>query len=89
MEHKSYSILNRENNSDAFYQNLGIFADIVVSKGYLKLGKPVDVYNAYIRRNDNNSKFASRDELILELIMIGVFWRNYMSRAAKVSSVSL
>lgn len=88
MVQSPYSILNKENNSDAFYQNLEIFTDIVLSRGYTKLGKLVDSHYAYIQRKSSSRISVGRDEFMLELIMIGVFWRNYMSRAAKVSSVS-
>ncbi|HEX2935712.1 MAG TPA: DUF116 domain-containing protein [Bacteroidales bacterium] len=89
MDHAPYSILNKENNSDAFYQNLELFTDIVLSRGYTKLGKLVDGHYTYIQRKPNSGISVSRDEFMLELIMVGVFWRNYISRATRVSSVSL
>jgi uncharacterized protein len=87
MEHLPYSILNKENNSDAFYQNLEIFTEIVLSRGYTKLGKSLDEYYAYVQNQSGRSLIRNREEFLLELIMIGVFWRNYVSRATRVSPV--
>lgn len=85
MEYLPYSILNKEDNSNAFYQNLEIFTDIVLSSGYATLGKIVDDYYTFIETR-KIEKTRTRYEYLLELIMIGVFWRNYISRAHQAPS---
>jgi hypothetical protein len=74
--------VNKEDNSDAFYQNLEIFTDIILSRGYASLGNFVDAYYTFVE-DHQIEKSRTRSEYLLELIMIGILWRNYISRADK------
>jgi uncharacterized protein len=83
----TYSLANKEQNSGSFYLMLNIFTDLITDSASVKLHGIVKNYIPWLKQN-KTKKIRSDDEYYLELIMMGVFWNNYASKAVQTSSFS-
>lgn len=75
----TYSLKAGERNSDRFYQKLAAFSDVVIAAGERRLESLVVPFEA-----QSQSEF-SRPELVFDLLVLGVLWREYGSEAVKFS----
>ena len=75
----TYSLKAGERNSDRFYQELGAFTDMVIATGERRLKSLVVPFEVH-----SQSEF-SRPELVFDLLVLGVLWREYGQEAVKLS----
>lgn len=83
----TYNLKETNSESDAFYQNLGVFTDAVLNEASLLLMPFASDYYSYIKQYQKE-KLRSKEEYLLELIMTGIFWRNYIYKAEKTAHLS-
>lgn len=83
----TYNLRENNTDSDTFYQNLGSFTDTVLKEADLLLMPYVTDYYNYIAQHQIE-KLRSKEEYLLELIMTGIFWRNYIHKAEKTAHLS-
>lgn len=83
----TYSLLKNQSNSDQFYTELSTFTDTILDEGYADLGSYVDKYFTYLK-NSNLESVCTENEYLLELIMTGIFWKNYIHKADKTKYLS-
>jgi uncharacterized protein len=83
----TYSLVEKEQNSGSFYIMLNVFTDLVLDSAYIKLGNSIDDYTKWLT-NNKIEKVRSKEEYILELITLGIFWNNYASKAIQTNRLS-
>ncbi|MDP4209741.1 MAG: DUF116 domain-containing protein [Bacteroidota bacterium] len=83
----TYSLYGTNNNSEQFYGELHSFSNQILSEAYPLLGDIVDSYMAYVSEK-NIEVLRTRDEYLLEALIIGVLWQNYSSNALKSNFIS-
>lgn len=82
----TYNLKGTNCNSDRFYQNLTVFTDrILEESGSLML--IADDYCSFVQKN-RLEPLRTKEEYLLELIMTGIFWRNYFHKAEKTARLS-
>ncbi|MBK7029287.1 MAG: DUF116 domain-containing protein [Bacteroidales bacterium] len=82
-----YSLNAEQQNSDSFYLDLECFTDLMILKADACLGRFTEDY--YIHNQRLNKRIdSSRHEYLLELLMIGIFWTNYSTKAIKTNRFS-
>lgn len=81
-------VVNNEINSDNFYINLGRFAQDVVESSHNQLGVFIEEYIQFIKTN-SVEKLNTYNEYLLELVMIGVFTKNYIGNAHKTNKLAI
>jgi uncharacterized protein len=83
----TYSLRNNQNNSNTFYNDLGQLTDNIIKKAYGQLGEYVDSFCQFLKKN-SSGPIRTHDEYLLELIMAGIFLRNYAGTAVKANYLS-
>jgi len=90
----TYSLKNREKNSDPYYIEIEKFADAFIQKGELCIGRILDEYTSFLcERGTENSR--SREENLFDLLMMAIFWNNYslnsihLNKKAKIVLLNL
>ena len=83
----TYNLLVNNSDSDAFYRDLRMFTNIVLDEADYNLSTYLNDYYLYIQKTQPENP-RSRNEYLLELIMIGIFWRNYIHKAEKTAYLS-
>jgi hypothetical protein len=76
----TYSLLGQNINSNQYYRDVKILADETLVYGEKKLKQLIDDFRICIRAN-NFEALRSREEYILEALIIGVLWNVYSSNA--------
>ncbi|MCW6088339.1 DUF116 domain-containing protein [Clostridium sporogenes] len=76
----TYTLCNKDKNSNRYYQDLSIFTDEVISKIYNESNNWINDFKKFILKN-NIEKLRSNAEYLLELLMLGVLWRCYVNKA--------
>lgn len=76
----TYSLQSNQNNSDAFYKELSHFTDAILPEAYTCFGKTADSFYNYVKDN-HTEDCRTKDEYILELVFLGIFLENYLSKA--------
>jgi hypothetical protein len=83
----TYSLLNGQDFSDEFYSDILHFTDKILSEARPELEWYIANYMEYISENKIET-LRTREEYILELIIVGVLWSNYMPHARKTKFIS-
>lgn len=77
---KTYSLIDKEKgNSDLYYHQVASLTDRVMAKGQLH-GDIIDKYHNYISKDQLRTEL-SREELILEFLLLGILWEIYLPQA--------
>ncbi|NFA61984.1 DUF116 domain-containing protein [Clostridium sporogenes] len=76
----TYTLCNKDKNSNRYYQDVSFFTDEVVSKIYNESNNWIYDFTKFILKN-NIEKLRSNAEYLLELLMLGVLWRCYVNKA--------
>jgi len=71
-----YSLFAGENNTDHYYRDIGVFAVKVLDLLEENLGSVTDALISF-QQDDQDIKNYSREELLLEALMIGMYWNRY------------
>jgi hypothetical protein len=82
-----YSLFAGENNTDHYYRDISLFAVKALDLLEENLGSVTDALISFYQ-DDQDIKNYSREELLLEALMIGVYWNRY-GRYAEESSDAL
>lgn len=83
----TYSLLNYQDDAVSFYTDLSMFTDTVLhdldaeTEGFVR-----DVCN-FINENRIETP-RSRNEYVVEFLMIGLYWNNYSGNALKTGNLS-
>jgi uncharacterized protein len=83
MEALTYSLQNGQKNSNAYYDDVRAFSDIVVKKADKALIPIINEFTAYLDKYKLD-KIRQKEEYILELLSFGVLWRSYSQIAQAV-----
>lgn len=78
----TYSLINYQQNSGSFYSDLGAFTDSLLNC----MDHEVDIIVGDFCDIINENKIElirSRNEYLVEFLMIGVYWMNYSGNASK------
>jgi uncharacterized protein len=76
----TYSLCTEDSHSDLFYNQLRLVTDEVTSKAESFVGETISDFYGFIEENQIEIP-RTRDEYILESLMIGVLWQNYIEYA--------
>lgn len=86
----TYNLANTFTENSSFYNSLEKFTDSFLFDANKKLGHLAQDYLQFLKTN-NNPDAGVHDDYILEILIIGVLWNNYASKAfnTKESSTQL
>ncbi|WP_027624481.1 DUF116 domain-containing protein [Clostridium lundense] len=76
----TYTLCNKDKNSNRYYEEVSIFTDEVISKIYNEANDWISDFKKFIVKN-NIEKLRSNVEYLLELLMLGVLWTCYINKA--------
>ena len=79
-----YSLFAGENNTDHFYRDISVFSVKTLDLLEENLGSVTDALISF-HQDDPEIKNYSREELLLEALMIGVYWNRYGGYAEESS----
>jgi hypothetical protein len=82
----TYTLRNNQENSNNFYEDLTLFTAEVLTVAESLAGKVLDSYRSYVTDN-SREKLRSREEYILELLMLGVLWQVYSGDALELEEM--
>lgn len=86
MEIITYDLKANLDNSDKFYSDISIFTDEVIntidkfSKGI------IEDYMSFVKKS-GNEELRGKNEYLLEFLILGVLWNNYINNARKLDGV--
>jgi hypothetical protein len=83
----TYSLLGQNINSNQYYRDVKILADETLVYGEKKYKQLIDDFRICIRAN-NFEALRSREEYILEALIIGVLWNVYSSNAKLLTKIN-
>lgn len=83
----TYSLTGKQNDSSGFYSELSLFTDLIIRDLNQETEKYLTDFCHFVDEN-KVEKLRSRNEYLVELLMIGVYWNNYSGKAAKTGSLS-
>ena len=83
----TYNLEVNSSNSDGFYTDIGLFTDIVLKEADFYLSSYISEYYEYVKRTQPEVP-RSKEEYLLELVITGVLWRNYIHKAEKTAYLS-
>ena len=83
----TYSLLDESGSSNKFYIDIAGFTDLSVLEANISLKQYVDSYYSFLEKNKLEI-LRSKNEYLLELMMIGIFWSNYIQKAENTSYLS-
>jgi hypothetical protein len=83
METITYNLVNNNRNSNFFYENLSKFTDLIIAKGFVCFNVIIDEH--YQFRMNQKSRILTKEEYLLEIMSIGIFWNLYGNYAANNS----
>jgi len=78
----TYSLRETSYSSDSFYNDLTAFTENILFEASKSLERHSNNYYEYVKTSQHET-IRSKDEYLLELIMIGIFWNNYIHKASK------
>jgi hypothetical protein len=74
-----YNLTNRKENSDQFYLQLDVISKQVVETGMKHFGADIVNFRESVRVQGDSVK-KSDEELLLEILMLGVYWNTYRGK---------
>lgn len=80
MDAVTYSLREKENASDKYYSEVSVFTDEVLLEAKKLLGEVLEGFGEFIG-SSGWERLRSEEEYILELLMLGVFWKVYSGDA--------
>jgi uncharacterized protein len=83
----TYSLTGNQNDSSGFYSELSLFTDLIIRDLNPETEKYLTDFCHFVDEN-KVEKLRSRNEYLVELLMIGVYWNNYSGNAVKTGSLS-
>jgi ubiquinone/menaquinone biosynthesis C-methylase UbiE len=82
----TYTLRNNQENSNSFYRDLTLFTTEVLRVAESLAGQVLDSYRSHVTDNSRD-KLRSREEYILELLMLGVLWQVYSGDALELEEM--
>ncbi len=82
----SYSLLNEENKSDAYYSEVALFTDIVLEEAEKSIEKIAEEFQFFLIRN-KSKELRSRSEYVFELLTLGTLLRIYENNASSLGKI--
>lgn len=82
----TYSLKLKDKDSDDYYKSISKFTDEVLEEMEVLLGKVVEGFMGYIEKNSIEI-LRSKNEYLLELLILGVMWQVYCDKAVKTLKV--
>lgn len=86
MEIVTYDLKKNLDNSDKFYSDISIFTDEVVKTIDISSCRIIEDYMSFVKKA-GYEKLRGRNEYLLEFLMLGVLWNNYILNAQKLNDV--
>jgi len=83
----TYSLAGNQNDSTGFYIDLSHFTDLVINNLNLETENHITDFCQYVNEYKIEN-LRSRNEYLVELLMIGMYWNNYSGKAVKTGSLS-
>ena len=84
----TYSLNNFQENKDIFYTELSRFTDSVLSKTDTEIIDFVNDFCTFIEKGKIET-LRSKNEYIVEFLMIGIYWMNYSGNASATGNFSV
>lgn len=85
MEYITYYLCEKNYKSNIFYEKLESFTKNVEEDMALKCGKYTKDFMNFLHKN--HMEIRCEYEYYLEILMIGVLWKNYMNRAVNLKNI--
>lgn len=82
----TYSLIENNGESDAFYRELSAFTDEVLAEMKSLTGSIVDGYISF-RKNHGTARLCSREEDGFELLVLGTLWKVYSGDSNELEEV--
>lgn len=82
----TYSLIENNGESEAFYQKLSAFTDEVLAEMKSLAGSIVDGYISF-RKNHGTARLRSREEVCFELLVLGTLWKVYSGDSNELEEV--
>lgn len=82
----TYSLLEKNINSDQYYSDVKLLADETLSHGEKILGQVIDDFTKYVSANSIEI-LRSREEYMLEALIVGVLWNVYGNNAKALTKI--
>lgn len=83
----TYSLVNYQKDSSSFYNELGVFTDSILEDPEPEVEGCVEDFMDFVK-NNKTEVLRSRNEYLVEFLMIGVYWNNYSGNASLTGSLS-
>jgi hypothetical protein len=87
MEVITYSLRDGHKNSEAFCQDVAVFADEVLAEADGRVGGVLEAFEVFLQQTEREI-LRSRSEYAFELLTLGTFWRVYAPDALNLSRAS-
>lgn len=81
-----YSLKNGSEDSNGYYSEISKFTDQILYESEFHINDVLEDFKDY--ESEYMKKSSSRDIMVFEALMIGVFWRAYIKRAVKLDPES-
>ncbi|MDF2675697.1 MAG: hypothetical protein K0R09_3969, partial [Clostridiales bacterium] len=86
MDIVTYDLKANRDNSNKFYNDISIFTDEVVNTIDINSSRIIEDYMSFVKKM-GYEKLRGRNEYLLEFLMLGVLWNNYILNAQKLDDV--
>ena len=86
MEKITYFLCESNESSNEFYKKNLNFSKKVLNKLEGNFSNDINDYMNYINKN-NMEQLRSKSEYLLEILMIGVFWKEHVNKAISLSKI--
>jgi hypothetical protein len=83
----TYSLVNFQKDSGSFYNDLSVFTDSVLDDLDSEVEGLIGNFCGFIREY-KIELLRSRNEYVVEFLMIGLYWNNYSGNASKTGNLS-
>lgn len=82
----TYSLYDKNNKSNGYYNNIDKFTDKVVIKIKEDIHEDITNFKDYIVRN-NIEELRTNIEYYIEVLMLGVLWKSYVNKSVQLNIV--
>lgn len=82
-----YSLINHQKDSGSFYKELGAFTDSILNDLDPEVEGFVGDFSDFAEKN-KTELLRTRNEYLVEFLMIGLYWNNYSGNASVTGSFS-
>jgi hypothetical protein len=83
----TYSLSGYRENSSGFYTSLSDFTDLIISNLNPETERVITDFSYFVEENKVEN-LRSRNEYLVEILMIGVYWNNYSANAQETGLLS-